>query len=340
MNPSLFSQPSQFNFLPQQSMAVPQIGTFGSIGGTSSLTGGLASGFGGSSLTSGFSGLGTSSLTGLGTTTPANGLTSLNGLSQTSQLPTSQLPSTTSGTAQNGLQQIMQLVLLMVTMMLTLLGKNNPTAALDRGVSGLGTSGSKNQTAFKPVATMPITLPSANQVSASSRNNNVEQNAGERNALQNSLDKIAADPEGRALLAEAQKRGVTIEVGDPSKAAGSADKIACSCPEHQMAKDQGSVVNGVTISRGNKSHIVVRDPGNIKTIVHELVHAISTQDGNSQHEEGIADVVGKRVESRINGTRLENPNATYTNKLALYPELKRQNGIEGSLAAIGINAFA
>ena len=164
--------------------------------------------------------------------------------------------------------------------------------------------------------------------------------------LDQSLAKIANDPEGAKLLAQAQKDGVTIQVGDPAQFVGSADAVPCNCPACQASgkaqADAGAVVNGVTLNNGGHTTIIVRDPSNIKTIVHELVHANSTQDGNSKTEEGVADVVGYRVASRIAGTQGPDQNAVFNSKIqvAAYAGLQGNNSIVNDLAQLGIKAFA
>ena len=193
--------------------------------------------------------------------------------------------------------------MMMMQMMLLLLQMLTGTAApaLDTGGNdgfvgggnsgGAGNAGNAGNGEVTQMASRGVTA------DGTARIQNTDGNAGERDALDNSLAAIAKDPEGAALLAEAERRGVTIEVGDPGAFVGSQDAVDCSCGQHGdgVAADRASNVAGVTLSRGGQSHIVVRDPSNIKTIVHELVHAVSTEDGNSKHEEGIADVVGSRL---------------------------------------------
>ncbi len=206
-----------------------------------------------------------------------------------------------------GPQQILQLLVQLLTMVLgQATGQGTP--AFDRSApdSANNTGGTFGNTiAARDVA--------AGDIDTSE--------LGANNAtLQATLDKIAQDPEGAKLLAEAQRQGLSIEVGDPG----------------------GPNVAGVAISRGNNTRIIVRDPNNVKTIVHELVHAATSQDGNSQHEEGIADAIGFRVAERVTGQNLTNKSQEqiYTDKKRLYRDLGATNGIEGTLANIGVSAFA
>lgn len=171
-------------------------------------------------------------------------------------------------------------------------------------------------------------------------------NIGGNPQLERSLSAIASDPEGAKLLAAARAKGVTIEVGDPSVSGlGAADASRSNCPTcQQAAADGNTVINGVTISRGDQSRIIVRDPNNIKTIVHELVHAVSTGDGNSLDEEGIADVVGSRVANRLGGAAVGGLSGSerqiFINKQQFYSGLSQSNGIANTLASLGINAFS
>lgn len=156
------------------------------------------------------------------------------------------------------------------------------------------------------------------------------------------LSKVAQDPEGSKLLAAAKAKGYTIEVGDPEAAAGGAlDKgHGVSCPDCQAALDSGGQVNGVTLS-GNEKKIIINPnaPDFEKTVVHELVHAATDGDDNSQQEEGIADVIGYRVANRITGkAQPGNAQSIYLNKMANYQDLGQTNDVRNTLAALGIDA--
>ncbi len=190
------------------------------------------------------------------------------------------------------------------------------------------------------------------------------QNASDKKKLDASLAIIAQDPDGAKLMARAKALGVKISAGDPATAAGPNDvAVVCNCPMHQAMraaadekalsgqataqKDADSstvVVRGVTLSNasGGDIRIVVKDPTNIKTITHELVHAVSTGDGDSKEEEGIADVIGSRVANRNGGTAVGGLTGSeqqiYLNKQQYYPTLKQTNDIRNSLAAVGISA--
>lgn len=132
--------------------------------------------------------------------------------------------------------------------------------------------------------------------------------------VQQTLNIIASDPDGQRILAAAQQRGVTISV------ANIAD------PE----------VEG--FYQRSTNAITVRDPNNIKTIAHELVHAGTTEDGNSQREEGLAEVIATRIDARVRGQGIPNAQAVFNEKIQNYPTLNPFNQIDQSLSALGIMA--
>lgn len=132
--------------------------------------------------------------------------------------------------------------------------------------------------------------------------------------LQRNLDLIKSDPEGRRLIEEAERLGISVAIGNTG--------------------DRN--VLGQFDPRNNT--ILVQDANNIKTIVHELVHATTEGDGNSQQEEGLANVVGRRIESRLTGRPLEDPQRTFANTIPNYPQLRANNNIVASLQALGIVA--
>ena len=146
----------------------------------------------------------------------------------------------------------------------------------------------------------------------------------QRKELDQSLAAIANDPDGAKLLAAVKEKGISIAVGSP-----------------------GSDPNTLGSFDGNS--ITVRDPRNIKTLVHELVHASSNGDGNSKEEEGISDVVGSRVASRIAdeqglaptslGARTGTDQAIFQSKqqVAGYGNLDQSNAIRQTLRNLGIS---
>jgi hypothetical protein len=118
-------------------------------------------------------------------------------------------------------------------------------------------------------------------------------------------------------------KGYSFEVGDPS-AAGDHDEV-----------------NGITLPDQKKIIVNPNAPNFLKTLVHELVHAATDQDGDSKDEEGKADVIGFRVASRILGQTEPNEQATYQNKVTnpAYAGLVGNNNVDQSLSALGLTAF-
>lgn len=207
-----------------------------------------------------------------------------------------------------------------------------------------GVTGATNQPATSTANSalaQTLGFGNVNLITAPSTTDAATQNA----QLNQSLARIATDPDGSVLLNRAKQLGVSIEVGDPAAAAGAKDVTVKGdglTDNLSVAKDGSIVVNGVTLSDANGNiRIVVRDPSNIKTIAHELVHAVSTGDGNSKQEEGIADVIGSRVANRLGGTAVGGLTGSdeqiYLNKQQYYPNLPTTNNIRQTLAGLGLS---
>ncbi len=156
--------------------------------------------------------------------------------------------------------------------------------------------------------------------------------AQSRVALKNTLMAIAQDPEGRRLLETSLRNGTTFEVGNPA--------LQVNAP--------GENVLGVTTTQNGLSHVIVSDANNVKTIVHELVHAATSQDNDSIQEEATANIIGKRVAARIAQRLNINPGflgfsgsqtatGTIAETVPNYVGLNRTNAIANTLAQLGIN---
>lgn len=232
-----------------------------------------------------------------------------------------------------------------------------PQTADSSGLSGLlsmvgsyfpGTGTSTGTTMPQPITStgynglaQTMGFGTANLISAPSITDPATQNA----ELQKSLAAIATEPDGAILLNKAKQLGVTIQVGDPAAAAGAKDVTVMGdglTDNLSVAKDGSIIVNGVTLSDGNGNiRVVVRDPSNIKTIAHELVHADSTNDGNSKQEEGIADVIGSRIANVLGGASVGGLSGSdeqiYLNKQQYYPNLPETNSIRQTLAGLGLS---
>jgi hypothetical protein len=115
--------------------------------------------------------------------------------------------------------------------------------------------------------------------------------------LQGHLNELATDPEGRNLLQEAQRRGVSIQRGQPIQGA-----LA-----HFDPNKNSITVGDNTLNKGT----------GLKSLVHELVHAV-TPENNSRHEEGMANAIAERISSRVQNRPQGNLNQVYNNTIPLY----------------------
>jgi hypothetical protein len=115
--------------------------------------------------------------------------------------------------------------------------------------------------------------------------------------LQRHLNELATDPEGKNLLEEAKRRGVSIQRGQPIQGA-----LAHFDPNK----------NSITIGDNT-----LRNGTGLKSLIHELVHA-TTPENNSRHEEGMANVIAERISSRVQGRPQGNLNQVYNNTIPLY----------------------
>lgn len=122
--------------------------------------------------------------------------------------------------------------------------------------------------------------------------------------LERTKQLLAQDPQGQKLLAMAAERGVKIQVGH--------------LPSNLLGQFNPNT-NTVTISANN--------PDSIETLGHELVHAVTPEDGTSKTEEATANVVGNQIKSRLNGQAPRDPRTIVNETIPLYPKLKADNGI-------------
>lgn len=150
--------------------------------------------------------------------------------------------------------------------------------------------------------------------------------------LQASLARIQQDPEGAQLLQAALAKGYTIQVGDPS-AAGQAARasgmaLRDNCPVCQAAAaENGVTVEGLTLTGNGRNQIIVSPTAQDfdKTLVHELYHAATDDNGTSKTEEATANIIGDRVSARVNGRQARDPQAIINETFPLYPELPINN---------------
>jgi hypothetical protein len=142
------------------------------------------------------------------------------------------------------------------------------------------------------------------RTTSSSFGNVTEVNTPDANAaLKRSIERIAQDPEGAKLLQRALEKGLkTISV----------------------AKYDNPNLQG--LYEGDKNRITVKDPNNIDTLVHELVHAASPEDGTAKEEEGLAKRIGSRVASRLTGSRPVSESSIQRDLRSFYTGLRSNNG--------------
>jgi hypothetical protein len=238
----------------------------------------------------------------------------------------SSLPGGLLGT-DGDLGSIFQQLMMVMTMMLSLM-----TQLFQGG--GMPTFAAQDYGNYNPNAQAPgdFIIPEGLSSEAPLPGNTSQNNGGPGNSsadssgrLDSILAKVATDPEGAKLLNAAKANGYSIEVGDPSKYAsgqGDADSIY-----------------GVTVPDQKKIVISPNAPDFDKTVIHELVHAATQGDGDSKTEEGMADVIGYRIASRVDGTQAPgSERQIFQSKIANYPNLANDNHIIDALNTLGIQA--
>jgi hypothetical protein len=272
----------------------------------------------------------------------ARALTTSSLLSPTTGTTSSSLPGGFSGTGGDlgsVLQQLMMVMSMMLSLMMQLFqggGQQSPQlAAQDAGSFDPNVQAPNSFTAVPPELSSQAP-PSWTSGQSDTGSGSASPDPNQR--LQDTLSKIAKDPDGAKLLAAAKANGYTIKVGDPNGAPGSHD--ASTCPYCRAMMDAGRQINGVTVPSTKTIIIDPNAPDFDKTVAHELVHAATESDGNSQKEEGMADVIGYRIASRIDGTALPgSERQIFLNKIANYPDLTTDdNGIIDDLKKLGIQA--
>jgi hypothetical protein len=205
-------------------------------------------------------------------------------------------------------KKILKMLLELIAMLLGLQGQAKPQG-------GCGVDGCQDHQACK--AASPIQGPSGADALDNNGTEPISTGNGKPSSdlakfegvndpqLQEYLNQLAEDPEGQNLLTEAQRRGVSIEVGQPADGA-----LA-----HFDPASNKIVIGKDTMKNGT----------GLQSLIHELVHATTPQDGDSQHEEGMANVIADRIAARINGRQPRDGNGIYSSTLGLYGELGRYN---------------
>jgi len=135
--------------------------------------------------------------------------------------------------------------------------------------------------------------------------------------LAQALDLIYSDPDGKKLIDAAKAQGLTQVITNKS-----------------LNPDGGAGTQGETLSDANGQQIQIADPGGadlIQTLAHELGHAATPGDGDSETEEATVDALGNQIQERLLGrsAQLHLDTASYTG-------LGSDNGIKLDLAQLGI----
>lgn len=135
--------------------------------------------------------------------------------------------------------------------------------------------------------------------------------------LAQALDRIYTDPDGRKLIDAAKAAGLTQVISNPG-----------------LNPDGGAGTQGETFSGPDGQRIEIADPGSanlIQTLAHELGHAATPQDGDSQTEEATVDALGNQIQQRLLGRA-----ADFQLDAGAYSNLAADNGIKLDLRQLGI----
>jgi hypothetical protein len=135
--------------------------------------------------------------------------------------------------------------------------------------------------------------------------------------LRQALEAIASHPDGAKLIAAAKANGLTSISHNPG-----------------LNPDGGSGTEGLAIYGGGNARIEIANPNSpnlIHTLAHELGHAATTGDGNSQLEEQTVDALGERIHRDLTGQ-----NSSFNLNLGAYSNLAQDNGVLNSLRGLGI----
>ncbi len=135
--------------------------------------------------------------------------------------------------------------------------------------------------------------------------------------VRQALAQIATHPDGAKLIAAARQNGLSSISVNPG-----------------LNPDGGAGTQGETYWGNGSTRIELADansPDLIQTLAHELGHAATTQDGDSQLEENTVDQLGRRIQQDLTGrtTPFNLDEGAYSNLVA-------DNGILNSLRGLGI----
>ncbi|WP_224367648.1 hypothetical protein [Hyalangium versicolor] len=193
-----------------------------------------------------------------------------------------------------------------------------------------GSSGCSKKDSFTPSSqkAAPSGLPSLDGSSGpakASKANSSNETGGDMVAgikvtdprLRDALEKIASHPDGAKLLAAAKANGLNSISADSG-----------------LNPDGGSGTEGLTTWGNGSTRIDIADPSSpdlIHTLAHELGHAATTGDGDSQLEEKTVDALGERIQRDLTGKA-----SGFNLDVGAYGNLAGDNGIYSSLSSLGI----
>lgn len=135
--------------------------------------------------------------------------------------------------------------------------------------------------------------------------------------LAQALNLIYSDPDGKKLIDAAKAQGLTRIITNKG-----------------LNPDGGSGTQGETLSGPDGQEIQIADPSSkdlIQTLAHELGHAATPGDGDSQTEEATVDALGNAIQQRLTGRA-----AGFQLDTGSYSNLAVDNGIKLDLRQLGI----
>lgn len=207
-------------------------------------------------------------------------------------------------------------------------GNISPLGSDSGGASAAPAGGatSRGGDSFAPASrAAPRGLPSLDGSSAPARATPSTANSGDLLSgiqvsdprVRQALAQIATHPDGAKLIAAAKANGLSSISVNPG-----------------LNPDGGAGTQGETYYGDGNTRIEIADPSNpdlIQTLAHELGHAATTQDGDSQVEENTVDRLGDRIQQDLIGRR-----SRFELDQGAYSNLPQDNGVLNSLRSLSI----